>query len=91
MGPAIDVLHQHVHIGVMALGGQMQQLIKLLWGQSRRKQVRCWELVEPLQPRKLSWERRQALRRLGVEGPPLSMEGQERQAGLCGPPTQAML
>lgn len=47
----------------------MQQLIELLWGQSRRKQVRCWELVEPLQPRKLSWERRQALRRLGVEGP----------------------
>lgn len=30
VGPAIDVLHQHVHIGVLAPGGQVQQLIELL-------------------------------------------------------------
>lgn len=30
VGPTVDVLHQHVHVGVLAPGGQVQQLIKLL-------------------------------------------------------------
>lgn len=38
MGPAIDILDQHVNVGVPASGSQLQQLIKLLWRQSRAQQ-----------------------------------------------------
>lgn len=32
--PSVDVLHQHVHVGVLASGRQVQQLVELLQGQS---------------------------------------------------------
>lgn len=50
MGPSIDVLNQHVHIRVLASGGQLQQLIKLL-GDRADGAVRDRELAElPSQP-----------------------------------------